>query len=130
MKSLTLNTIIVIILCTIGSACTNENEYAKLLPGTWKAYDFTQNGESVDFDLSRLSFTFDNKGNYSFMSSNLSTKEAGPYHLNNNILYTTDTLASQRLEKAVKIEKVSIDTIQFLMNAGGIDQKIFLYRSK
>ncbi len=110
--------------------CDNTNEFEQSLPGTWKAYEFTQNGNAVDFDLSRLTFTFDKNGKYTFTSSNLNTKEAGQYHLNGNILYTTDTLIAQRLEKAVKIKKTGVDSIQFLMNAGGIDQKIFLYKSE
>lgn len=124
------NPSLLVLILALITACTQENEYAKILPGTWKAYNFTQNQESVKFDLSRLAFSFDNKGTYTFVSSNLSTKEAGHYHLIGNILYTTDTLADQRLEKAVEIEKISPDSIQFIMNAQGIQQKIFLYRSK
>ena len=61
------------------NSCKSGHDYPKSLPGTWKAYGFIQDGKAADFDLSRLQFTFDSGGRYTFTSSDIKTQEAGIY---------------------------------------------------
>jgi hypothetical protein len=110
------------------SSC--EEEFDKsLLYGSWQADQFLESDKVKEIDISNMGFTFNDKNVYTYQS-NLKYKEAGNYRIERAILYSTDTLSNQRIEKAVKIIHITSDSLQLLMNNGGIEQKVFLHKLK
>ncbi len=100
-----------------------------LIHGTWQADQYLANGKPKKSDPANIGFTFDAKNTYHFKGG-LSYQEAGPYRIERDVLYTTDTLGNQRIEKAVRIAHISADSLHFKMNNNGIPEEIILHKTK
>jgi hypothetical protein len=100
----------------------------KLLLGNWTAAAFLENGVPQELDLKSINFSFYEDNTYRYQG--LMNKEAGNYYLKRNLLYSTDTLSNNRIEKSVKIIKSTTDSLFFEMNLGGINQIIKLYKTE
>ena len=110
------------------SSC--EEEFDKsLLYGSWQADQFIESDKVKEMDISNMGFTFNAQNVYTYQS-NLKYKEAGNYRIERAILYSTDTMSNQRIEKAVKITHITVDSLYLLMNNGGVEQKIILHKLK
>ena len=119
-----------ILVCFLGLAIftgCGEQLDQTLLYGTWQADLFIETGKPKELNLSNMKFSFNDKDIYTYQS-NLKYKEAGIYRLDGDKLYSTDTLSDQRIEKAVRILKLTKDSLQLGMNNGGIEQEIFLHK--
>lgn len=116
----------VTLLMTVFS-CENSVD-DKLLVGSWTASEFLENDTPKDVDLQSINFQFYDNNTYTFQG--LMNKEAGYYHLKNGLLYSTDTLTNDQIEKSVKVIKISVDSLFFEMNSGGIKQIIKLYKTE
>ena len=109
-------------------ACQSNSKHAMQdLLGQWQAYTFLEEGDTVDISPSEVSLDFRQNGIYYFTST-LNFKEAGHYKIENNLLYTIDTLTIDPIEKAVQIEYLSPDTLILLMNKEGVQQTLKLKR--
>ncbi len=100
----------------------------KLVLGNWTAAEFLENDMPKEVDLKSINFQFYNNKTYTFQG--LMNKEAGNYYLQRDLLYSTDTLSTNRVEKSVKIIKITADSMFFEMNNGGISQIIKLYKTE
>jgi len=83
------------------SSCEEDLDQ-NLLYGDWQAHEYKVSGKSKATDLSKINFNFNAKNVYTFQGGPIH-KEAGNYKISGNILYSTDTLNTDRIEKAVKI---------------------------
>jgi hypothetical protein len=100
----------------------------KLVVGNWVAAEFLENDVPKEVDLKSINFQFYNNKTYTFQG--LMNKEAGNYRLQRDLLYSTDTLSDNRVEKSVKIIKITADSMFFEMNNGGISQIIKLHKTE
>lgn len=117
-----------IFIALLLSSCAEEFDQT-LLHGEWKVDLFLESDKARDMDLTNMGFSFNAQNVYTYQS-NLKYREAGKYRIERSILYSTDTLSNQRIEKAVKITRITADSLYLLMNDGGIEQKIILHKVK
>ena len=110
----------------IFSACGNSIDETKII-GNWTATAFIENNTPKEVDLNAINFSFYDNNTYTFQG--LMNKEAGNYHIRRNLLYSTDTLSDNRIEKSVKIITLKSDSLFFEMNNGGITQIIKLHKT-
>jgi hypothetical protein len=108
-------------------SCTDQIDY-KLLIGSWTAGEFLEDDTVKIVDLNSINFSFYNNNTYAFRG--IMNKEAGNFYLKGNLLYSTDTLTNERIEKSVKVIKTTTDSLFFEMNNGGIKQIIKLYKTE
>lgn len=106
-----------------GSGNFSEDE----LHGTWQATMLVQDGDTMQYDLSRVNFVFGDDRKYRYQS-NLAAREAGYYRLRGANLFTTDTLKSDQKEKAVILQSMSPDSLILTMKAATGMQKLFIKR--
>ena len=109
------------------NSCQEDNKSTELLPGTWKVDQIYENQQLMDINTSNIQFIFDDKGHYTYRS-NGNSREAGPYYVTRNQLYTTDTINEQRIKKSVSIKMLTADSLYLDMNKAGIPQLWKLYR--
>ena len=120
-----LNLLLIIpILCLFS--CQPEVD-SELLKGNWKAIEMIEEGKTTNLADRDVSFNFYDNGTYLYDSNN-SYKEAGPYRIKGQMLYTIDTIAEGRLEKSVKIALLAADSLTFDMNRNGVPQTLKLVR--
>ena len=109
------------------SACGEDNE--KLLYGQWNASQITEEGQTLNVDLSEIQFNFRPDGSYEFQST-LNYREAGSFNLDNNVLYTLDTVNLESVEKTVQLVYLSEDTLRLIMNSSGKTRMLELFKPK
>lgn len=100
-----------------------------LLHGEWQADEYLASGKPKKTDPKLIGFTFAADQTYTYKGG-FSYKEAGQYRLERSILYSTDTLSDQRIEKAVKIARITADSLYLEMNNGGIEEELVLHKVK
>ncbi|MEM6966794.1 MAG: hypothetical protein AAF573_18665 [Bacteroidota bacterium] len=100
----------------------------KLLIGTWKGAEMMENGKAVDKGIESAEFQFLDNKTYTYQIA--SHKEGGPYHIFEDQLITTDTINDGRIEKKVRIKKLTSDSLYLEMNLGGMPQLMKCYRAK
>jgi len=110
------------------SACEEALD-TSMLQGDWQAYEYLANGNDKGVDPSLIKFTFPNQQHYHFQGG-LKYREAGNFHIKGRLLYTTDTLNTQRIEKVVKIAHLTKDSMFLQMNNGGIEEEFRLLKTK
>jgi hypothetical protein len=106
------------------ASCANT-ENSKLIVGQWFGKQWLVNGQPSNYDAAATSFTFDDKGNYSFTYSN--TVEKGTYKVEEDMLFTEP---NGQVEMMVKITKLTKDSLVFDMNRGGTAEVLMLTRNK
>ena len=104
-----------------------ENKFAQDILGTWQCIDVSEEGNSLDLDVSVINFSFDENRGYTYQGT-LAYKEAGSYRLVGDKLYTTDTVDVNAVEKVVKITLLEGDSMKFKMNDGGKERIMSLVR--
>ena len=117
---------ITVLLVLLILGCT-EGIDQELLAGKWKAALLLDRAEESGIDLSAVEFEFNRNETYSYQS-NLKYKEAGRYSTMGKTLYTTDTTVVDQREKAVKIVRLSTDSLFLEMNNNGTPQLLKLYK--
>ena len=108
----------------IFSSCADKTNNA-LIIGSWNGVEWLVSGQPSENDASKTSFTFDDKGKYSFNYGG--TVEKGTYKVENNMLFTTP---EKQQEIMVYIAKLTADTLVFDMNRGGQPETLTLLRKK
>ena len=99
-----------------------------LLHGTWKGAAMLEKGKQVDKGAEQAVFQFFPNQTYTYEMAY--HKEAGRYRTVENKLYTTDTTNQERLEKVVRVSKLTTDSLYLEMNMGGIPQVLQCYKAK
>ena len=112
--------LLLVVVLLLSASCTN-NENNKMIMGNWKGVEWL--GSTSNLDAKKASFTFDDKGNYSFVYDN--NKEEGTYKVENDMLFTKP--ANQQ-EIMVKIVKLTKDSLTFIMNRSGQAETLILIR--
>jgi hypothetical protein len=115
-----------IFLLTLNLSCSDPID-KKLIIGNWTAVEFLENDAPKDVDLKSINFSFYDNNTYTYQG--IMNKEAGNYHIERTLLYSTDTLSTERVEKSVKVIKSTSDSLFFEMNNGGIKQIIKLLKT-
>jgi hypothetical protein len=106
----------------ISCADTTNN---KTIIGNWQAVAWEAAGKPVPRNVETTSFTFTDKGAYSFENSG--NKEEGTYKVEIDKLFTT---AKGKQEIMVKIVKATNDSLVFDMNNGGQEETITMLKKK
>lgn len=122
MKNLALFCFVVAIL-TIGC----EKFTKKDISGNWQAASLSEEGKPLKVNVDAIYFHFDENGGYEY-SGTLKYKEKGSYYLQGDLLYTLDTINESSVEKAVRITKLTPDSLYLKMNASGKEQFLHLYK--
>ncbi len=115
------------LLSLLFSACEPPIDNTLLL-GQWQAVAMVE-ADKVNEDITDIRFNFSDADTYTYQGGP-SYQEAGHYRIQGDLLYSTDTLAQQRVEKVVRIIKLTSDTLFLQMNKGGLDQEMRLVKSK
>jgi heat shock protein HslJ len=118
-----LKTFISFFFCAVLFSCT-ESPNNKMIQGNWKATEWLVNGQPSEVNARQTSFSFDDKGNYSFAHGG--ANETGSYKVENNMLFTTP---KGETEMMVKIIKLTQDSLVFDMNRGGQPETLTLLRN-
>lgn len=122
------NLLLLLILCLLITLTGCNEIDDKLLVGNWTAAEFLEDDTVKVVDLNSINFSFYDNNTYTFRG--IMNKEAGTYHLKGNLLFSTDTLTNERIEKSVKVIKSTADSLFFEMNLGGIRNIIKLYKTE
>lgn len=96
-------------------ACTNP--YERALPGNWQAIEILEADTPLPVAVEVIRFTFTSDATYEYYGT-LKYREAGRYRLENQYLYTRDTLQPNSVEKAVEITRLTADTLFLQMQEG------------
>jgi hypothetical protein len=99
-----------------------DNQTRKIC-GKWQTVAVTEEGEVVNMDLSAMKFEFQNNGIYNYKSTQ-DYIEAGSFSIQGDLLYTLDTINKASSEKAVRILKLTRDSLLLQMMAGS-KERIF-----
>lgn len=100
----------------------------EMIIGTWKGAQMIENGKAVDKGIESAEFQFFPNKTYTYQISY--HKEGGPYKIFEDQLITTDTINDGRIEKKVRIKKLTSDSLYLEMNLGGVPQLMKCYKTK
>ncbi len=107
----------------IGACGDTTNK--KFIIGNWHATEWLINGIPSDANVKNTSFTFNEKGEYTFVNSGHT--EQGTYKVEHNRLFTTP---GGQQEMMVRIAKLTTDSLVFEMNRGGQPETLTLLKNK
>ena len=102
-------------------SCTVRKEK---LAGTWQAVAYYEAGQSIQTPLEEVQLSFSPAGDYSFKSIGY-YEEKGAYRVTGRFLFLTDTTVHEPLERALKIQYLSDDTLKIGMEADGNKRAVF-----
>lgn len=112
-----------IILSLVLASCASHSENEKLIIGSWQGTQWLSGGKPSDYNVEQTSFSFNDKGEYSFDYG--SKKEKGTYKIEHDMLFTTP---AGETEMMVRIDKLTKDSMVFNMNRGGEEELLTLIR--
>lgn len=115
----------VIFLLLTFLACKQYEE--DLLSGTWRGSAVTEADKPLDIEPSSIKLILDPDGSYRYEST-LNYQEAGTYFLDQQYLYTMDTINQASTEKAVEIILLSPDSLHLRMNEAGKERLLKMVR--
>ncbi|MBK6903751.1 MAG: lipocalin family protein [Saprospirales bacterium] len=119
-------TAFILFLLLAYAACTNRAESE--IQGSWQAYEILEEGVPLELDPAEIRFEFREDRGYSFFST-LNYREKGAFRVQAGYLYTRDSLQAGAIEKAVRIERFSTDTLVLEMSDQGKNRLLKLHRS-
>jgi hypothetical protein len=115
--------ILAVTLCaTVGC----KSEFERNIEGNWFADALTEGGAPIEVDGDIVQFEFKSNLEYAF-NGTLNTREAGKFRIRNNYLYTKDDLKNAP-EKAVRIDRLTVDSLVLAMNDKGKERVLTLLR--
>jgi hypothetical protein len=116
--------VVVLTLITVGlSNCENVSNDA--IMGQWQAVQVEEEGEILPINAEEIKFNFQENEAYTYQST-LNYREAGSYYVENDYLYTTDTVNQGSMEKAVEILLMTADSLHLKMDEKGQERIIRL----
>jgi hypothetical protein len=116
------NTHLLIFLTLILSGCSNPLQDAVI--GNWTAAQITEEGKKLEVNVGEVKLNLHENGDYQY-SSTLNYKEAGFWFLDENLLFTNDTIHKSG-QKAVMILKAKKDTLILKMIENGKERLLTL----
>jgi hypothetical protein len=116
---------ILLLLFVFAGACKKYEE--DLLSGTWSGSAILEDRQPLGIEPSDIKLTLEPNGNYHYEST-LNYEEAGTYYLEQQYLYTMDTLNQASTEKAVEIVLLTADSLHIRMNEGGKERLLMMVR--
>ena len=116
------NTCFYLFLLFFITSCSNPLEKAVL--GNWTATIITEEGKKLNVNPGEVKLNIQESGNYNY-SSTLNYKEAGSWFLDENLLFTNDTIHKAG-QKAVMILEAKQDTIILKMLENGKERLLTL----
>ncbi|MCB0630577.1 MAG: hypothetical protein R2824_35720 [Saprospiraceae bacterium] len=117
--------LIFLLLIIVASACKKYEE--DLLSGTWSGSAILEDQQPLGIEPSDIKLTLEPNGNYHYEST-LNYKEAGTYYMDQQYLYTMDTLNQASTEKAVEIIMLTQDSLHIRMNEAGKERLLKMVR--
>ncbi len=114
-----------VLLCLLLVSCTEYNE--ERLVGSWQAVTVLEEGEPLDIETEVIRISFDKDGSYAYQST-LNYQESGSYYLDNQYLFTTDTINQASTEKAVEIIMLTEDSLHLKMIDTGKERLLKMIR--
>lgn len=112
----------ILFIAMVLSSC-NEESKKPLLIGQWQGVSWTLRDKETGRDAKSVTFVFANEDKYSASFGTLS--EGGTYRLSKDMLYTT---GENKIEKMVKLSKITADTIIMEMNRMGDAEELVLVK--
>lgn len=106
-------------------ACQQYEE--DLLSGNWQGSAILEADQPLGIEPSDITLMLKADGSYRYAST-LNYKEAGTFYLEEQYLYTMDTLNQASTEKAVEIVLLSPDSLHIRMNEGGKERLLKMTR--
>lgn len=104
------------------------NQYEEdLLSGTWRGSAILESNALLDIEPSNIKLTLAPNGSYRYEST-LNYQEAGTYFLDQQYLYTMDTINQASTEKAVEIMLLTQDSLHLRMNEAGKERLLKMVR--
>jgi len=116
------NTYIILLGILYLTGCSNP--YETQIIGDWTATKITEEGEELNVDAQEVQLSLKTNGDYSY-NSTLKYKEAGSWFLDENLLFTNDTVHKAG-QKAVMILSVQEDTLVIKMEEKGKERLLTL----
>jgi hypothetical protein len=115
-----------ILAVTLGVTVGCKSEFERNIEGNWFADALTEGGAPIEVDGDIVQFEFKSNLEYAF-NGTLNTREAGKFRIRNNYLYTKDDLKNAP-EKAVRIDRLTVDSLVLAMNDKGKERVLTLLR--
>lgn len=100
------------------------NPLQDVVIGNWTAAQITEGGEKLDVNIGEVQLSLLKNGDYKY-SSTLNYREAGSWFLDENLLFTNDTIHKAG-QKAVMIIKAQKDTLVLKMVENGKERMLTL----
>lgn len=98
------------------NACADQ--HATNIPGNWQAIEVLEKDKAMEVDPTKIKFWFGENNQYRYEGT-LNYREAGTYHIENQYLYTIDTVNQASTEKAVEIVLLTTDSLFIRMSENG-----------
>jgi len=119
------NTHLFVFLLVILAGC--DNPLQDVVIGNWTATQITEEGKKLDVNVGEVQLNLQENGDYEY-SSTLNYQEAGSWFLDENLLFTNDTIHKAG-QKAVLIIEAKQDTIILKMLENGKERLLTLAKS-
>lgn len=114
----------ILLFSLITFSCSVENNQ---LIGAWQAVAFYEMGQQIHTPLDSVRLSFSPTGSYRFNSLGLYAEE-GSYRLAGRYLFMRDTTVHPVVERAVKVQYLSADSLKIGMELNGKQQVVFFSR--
>jgi len=118
MRNTLLLTLVVLFLASCGNPLQN------VVLGNWTATQITEEGKKLDVNIGEVKLNLQENGNYKY-SSTLNYQESGSWFLDENLLFTNDTIHKTG-QKAVMILEAKQDTLVLKMLENGKERLLTL----
>ncbi|MBA7578485.1 hypothetical protein ES708_20350 [subsurface metagenome] len=112
----------ILILSFFIFSCTTSIKYEKLI-GDWECISWINKASNANKCNNNVYFKFSEDRTY--YSKIGKVEDSGKYEIINNILYASP---NGKMELAVQIKKINSDTLEFLMNLGGVEEVLTLVK--
>ena len=108
----------------ILASCSNSELYQKI-PGEWKCSSWIVTSNGKDKCQNNVRFEF--KADKTYTSVLGSARDTGTYSILSDMLYVTP---DGKMEFGVQINKLTADTLEFLMNQAGEEEILTLVKTQ
>ncbi|MBL7831383.1 MAG: lipocalin family protein [Saprospiraceae bacterium] len=99
-----------------------------IILGNWKGANVSENGNSVKTDWSKVKFTFDLNGQYTYTNPS-EYVEQGKYKIDKNMLITSPLNIENEEQRSVEIIQLRLNSLILRMNDSGNEIILQLKRS-
>jgi len=116
------NTLLFMLLALVLVGCGNPLQ--DIVVGDWTAIQITEEGEKLSVNVGEVKLNLRESGDYKYFST-LNYQEAGSWFLDENLLFTNDTIHKAG-QKAVMILEAKQDTLILKMLENGKERLLTL----